>query len=82
VSPDCAPDCLQQVFAVKRFGQKVYCAALDCPHRHRDVTVTSEKDNGNPYILPRQFILQFKAVKVGKLDIQDQTARHFLSQIG
>src|SRR5215470_14464707 len=53
VSPDCVSDCLQQIFVVKRLGQKVYRTSLDRLDRHRDVTMTSEKDNRDSYVFPR-----------------------------
>src|SRR5262249_25080421 len=45
VSPDCVPDYLQKIFVFKRLGQKVQGSSLDCSDRHRDVAMTSEKDN-------------------------------------
>jgi len=57
VQADGVPDRLQQIFVVKGFGQKVYCPSLDCSDRHRDITMTTEKDNRHPYIFLRQLVL-------------------------
>src|ERR1700746_2153725 len=70
VSSDCGSDCLQQIFVVKRLGQKIHRSSLHCPDRHRDVTMTGEKDNRDLQIFPRELLLQFKTVDLGKLDIQ------------
>jgi len=53
-------DGVEQVLVAERFRQEVDGPGFHGPHRHRDVAVTREENNGHRHMSLGQFLLQIK----------------------
>ena len=67
-------DGVEQVLVAERFRQEFAGPGFHGAHRHRDVAVTGDENNGNRRIDLGQFLLQIKTTESRELDIEHQAA--------
>src|SRR6266566_4001642 len=53
-------DCVQQVLIAEGLGQELHCTGFHRLHGHRNVSVTSNKDDGNADARIAQFALKIQ----------------------
>jgi len=64
----------EQVLVAKRFGQEVDGPGFHGAHRHRDVAVARDENDGHRRIHLGQFLLQLQPAQARELDIEHQAA--------
>src|SRR5262245_29996928 len=67
--------CIKQVLLAHRLGQELDRSGFHGPHRHRDIAMSGDENDGNMNIVPDQFRLEIEAAHTRKPDVQDQAAR-------
>src|SRR6266446_6467027 len=65
---------IQQVLVPERLGQKLHGTGFHGLHRHRNIPMTGDEDDGDSNARVSQLTLQVEAVDAGKAHIQDETA--------
>src|SRR5258707_11335577 len=65
-------DCVQQVLVVERLGQKLHGTRFHGLHRHRNVSVTGNKNNWDLDARVGQLTLKVQTIDAGKVYIQNQ----------
>jgi hypothetical protein len=68
-------DSVEQGLVVERFREEVDRPGFHGAHRHRNVAMTGEENNGHRHLALRQFLLQLQPTQARELDIEHQTAR-------
>src|SRR3981189_1838677 len=63
---------IQQVLVPERFGQKFHRTGFHGPHRHRNVSMTGDKDDRYPNSRVRQFALKVQTVDSWESHVQNQ----------
>jgi hypothetical protein len=63
---------IKQFLLPEWLSQKLNRSRLHGPDRHRNVSVSREKNNGNTYSSSFQFVLKIEAADTGKSHIQNQ----------
>src|SRR4051812_45933319 len=66
-------DRVQQILVPKRFGQELHRAEFHGLHGHRDISVTSNKDDGDTNPSVGQLALKIETASSRQPDIQNQT---------
>src|SRR5258708_6964686 len=67
-------DRIQQVLVVKRLGEKLHSTRFHGPHRHRNIPMTGDENDGNVDSCISQLALQVEAVRSGKAHVQNKAA--------
>jgi hypothetical protein len=67
---------IQQVLVAKRLGEKFHRPGFHRLHRHRDVSVPGNKDDGDIHPSLRECALQVEAAQSGQPDVEHQATRH------
>jgi len=70
VTGDALPDRIEQSPTVERLGQELEGAGLHRSHRHGDVAVTREKDDGDLKIRLGELLLQIESAQPRQFHIQ------------
>src|SRR5271167_1381045 len=65
-------DRIQQVLVPEGLGEELDRARLHGPHRHRNIPVTGDENDGNPDARVSQFALKVQATDARKSHVQDQ----------
>src|SRR5882757_7516631 len=76
-------DRIQQVLVFERLSQKLHSTRFHGPHRHRNISMTGDENDGNVDSCISQFALQVETVDSGKAHVQNKTAwsvRWFVAQ--
>jgi hypothetical protein len=70
----CLRDSGEQVLVMERFREEVDGPGFHGAHRHWDVAMTGEENNGRRHLALRQFLLQLQPAQTRELDIEHQTS--------
>src|SRR6266699_3570305 len=70
-------DCVQQVLIAEGLGKELHCAGFHRLHRHRNVSVTGNKDDGNADARIAQFALKIQTSYSTQSHIYNQATRCF-----
>src|SRR6266550_4284797 len=65
-------DRIQQVLIAERLGQELHRTGLHGLHRHRDISMTGDEDDGNVDVRVSQLTLKVQTVDSRKPHIQDE----------
>jgi hypothetical protein len=65
-------DRIEEILMPEWFGKKLKRSRLHGLDRHRNVSVSREKNNRNMYSPSSQFVLKIQAADTGKSHIQNQ----------
>src|SRR5467141_2612690 len=68
---------IQQVLVLERLGQELHGTGFHGFHRHRDISVTGDEDDGDSDARVSQLALQVETVNSGKAHVQDKAAWPF-----
>src|SRR6266404_5584624 len=63
---------VEQVLVSKRLGEKFYCSGFHGPHRHRDITMSRNENDGNMNTSLSQFSLEIQAAEPRKAHVEPQ----------
>src|SRR5580700_10637310 len=64
---------IQQVFIPEGLSQKLHRAGFHGLHRHRNISMTSDEDDGNPDAGFSQLPLKIQTANLREFDVQNQT---------
>src|SRR4029077_1956579 len=67
-------NCVQQILVPERFCQKFHGTRLQCPHRHRDVTVRRDEDDGDLHSALSQSTLKIESAHPRQSYVENQAA--------
>src|SRR4029077_5916733 len=67
-------NCIQQILIPERFCQKFHGTRLQCPHRHRDVTVRRDEDDGDLHSALSQSTLKIESAHPRQSYVENQAA--------
>src|SRR5258708_6940896 len=67
-------DRVQQVLVPKGLGQELHRSGFHGLHRHRNISVTGDEDDGNLDARVSQLALKFKTIDSRKSHVQDKAA--------
>src|SRR5260221_1195798 len=67
-------DRIQQVLVFEGFSQKLHSTRFHGPHRHRNISMTGDENDGNVDSCICQLALQVETVDSGKAHVQNKTA--------
>src|ERR1700730_8662294 len=65
-------DRIQQVLVPERLGQELYRTGFHGPHGHRNISMTGDEDDGNPYARVGQLALKIQTVDTRKSHVQNE----------
>src|SRR5258708_5595467 len=64
---------IQQVLVPEGLSQKLHSAGFHSLHRHRNISMTSDEDDGNPDAGFSQLPLKIQTANLREFDVQDKT---------
>src|SRR5260221_4450659 len=67
-------DGIQQVLVFERLSQKLHSTRFHCLHRHRNISMTGDENDGNVDSCISQRALQVETVDSGKAHVQNKAA--------
>src|SRR6266550_9600135 len=68
----CLVDSIQQVLVPEGLGKELHRAGFHGLHRHRNISMPGDEDDGNPDARIRQLALKVQAVDARKSHVQNQ----------
>src|SRR5277367_469158 len=68
---------VQQILIAKRLGKKLHGPGFHGTHRHRNISVAGDKNDGNPDARILQLSLEVQAADTGKPHVQNQATWSF-----
>src|SRR6266436_2431285 len=68
-------DRIQQVLVLERLGQELHGTGFHGLHRHRNISMSGDKDDGNLHTRITQLALKVQTVDARKAHVQNKAAR-------